>query len=341
LGESSRPFFKGVKEEGQLIVTANSMSDGRVIGLAYRFEVEGDEWVLAEKDYLGLSGWDLLELQYLEFEKSQGGKEFWISGIDTLDNLLQRRVWVGANAVQDQMQELVFPGTGIRTLDHIEPFSYQNKDYLLLARQTGELVLFEIVRGESLTLVLVQRNFLGLSDNPARRNLSAHVIPGLAPSLYVVDQNGELRFIQDFMGMSVPISVKLALSGEENVATRLSRSNWITSIPAAFGSSHDLVLGNTAGGLEYLTSAGETPPNTDLLVKVYPNPSQGPFFILTSKDTKARLVSSLGQILLENIEIRANRPTQINYPFFVPGLYLIQLETAEGQLVTKKILVNQ
>lgn len=341
LGESSRPFFKGLKEDGTLIVTANSKLEGRVVGLAYRFEVEGDEWVLAERDYLQLSGWDLLELQYFEFEKSKGGKEFWISGIDTVNNLLRRRVWIGENTVENQMQELVFPGTGIRTLDHVEPFSFEGKDFLLLARQTGELVLFEIVRGESTNLALLDRNFLGLTDNPARRNLSVHVIPGTAPSLYLADQNGQLRFIRDFMGTAENIAVQLELSGAEKVETRLSRSNWISSVPTAFGNTHDLVLGNTAGGLEYLISLGENPSDAGFKIKVYPNPNQGEFFILASKPSTARLVNSLGQILMDNLELSANRPLRIQYPFMAAGLYLIQITSAEGDREIRKIWVNQ
>jgi hypothetical protein len=341
LGESSRPFFKGVKEDGTLIVTANSKWNGKIVGLAYRFDVKGNDWVLAERDYLGLSTWDLLELQYLEYSGTQGGLEFWISGIDTVNNLLQRRVWVGDNAVQNQMQELVFPGTGIRTLDHLEPFSYEGKEYLLLARQTGELVLFEIVRRESTSLVLLERNFLGLSDNPSRRNLSVHVIQGPEPSLYLVDQNGELRFIRDFMGNAENIPVQLDLGQGERVSTRLSRSTWISSIAAAFGNSRDLVLGNTAGGLEYLKSTGENPSSPEFQMKVYPNPNQGEFFILASKPSKARLVNSLGQILMDDIEITANRPVRVQYPFMAVGLYLIQIESADGDRITRKIWVNQ
>jgi hypothetical protein len=296
---------------------------------------------LAERDYLGLSTWDLLELQYLEYSGTQGGLEFWISGIDTVNNLLQRRVWVGDNAVQNQMQELVFPGTGIRTLDHLEPFSYEGKEYLLLARQTGELVLFEIVRRESTSLVLLERNFLGLSDNPSRRNLSVHVIQGPEPSLYLVDQNGELRFIRDFMGNAENIPVQLNLEQGERIPTRLSRSTWISSITAAFGNSRDLVLGNTAGGLEYLKSTGENPSSPEFQMKVYPNPNQGEFFILASKPSKARLVNSLGQILMDDIEITANRPVRVQYPFMAVGLYLIQIESADGDRITRKIWVNQ
>lgn len=341
LGENSRPFFKGLKEEGKLVVTANSNRSGKVVGLAYRFEIRSNEWTLVEADYLGLSAWDLLELQYLEFTKSQGGQEFWISGIDTVNNLLQRRVWAGSSAVQQQMQEILFPGTGIRTLDHVELFSYQSKDYLLLARQTGELVLFEIVRGDTISLVLRERNFLGFTDSPARRNLSVHVIQGPAPSLYFVDQNGVLGYIQDFMETAVVLQIDLELGGGERVPTRLSRSTWISSLLGAFDTNHDLVLGNTAGGLEYLKSRGENPSNPDFLIKLYPNPNQGDFFILASKAAKGRLVNSLGQILMENLEIPANRPFQIHYPFMAAGLYFIQLESNDGAIVTKKFWVNQ
>lgn len=340
-GENSRPFFKGLKENGELILTANSYWNGKVIGLAYRILVGGTEWELLESDYLGLSEWDLLDLQYLEFTNQQNQREYWIGGIDTVGNFLQRRVWRGFSPVQEQMTEVVFPGTGIRPLDQIELFSYQNKDYLLLARQTGELVLFGLSDAGGNELTLKERNLLGFADNPANRNLSVHVIDGETPALFFVDQNGTLQYISDFMRQSERQQVNIVLGENSTTTTRLSRNSWITSLPAVFGLSRDLVLGNTAGGLEYFSATEQDGGGFDFQVKVYPNPNSGEFYVAVSKPSRLRIINSLGQILVEKVQIPVGVPYLVRYPYMATGLYILQFESENKEYISKKMWVHQ
>lgn len=341
LGENSRPFFKGFETSGELIVTANSFSEGRIIGMAKRFKINGEQWELVESDYLDFSALDLTDLQYFEHLNEANQQTFWISGVDTVNNALQRRIFFGNNQDFSQMREVLIPRTVIRPLDHLEIFVYEGMDYLLLSRQTGELVLYSVDFSASIVLILVEDDFLGFSDNPGSRNLSVHVIPGQKPSLYAVDQRGIMFYISDFMNQSERETVQVALSENQYSQTKLGRNTWITSFPKPFSEERDLLLGNTAGGLEYLKfqSQGNLPDEDEFLVKVYPNPNFGSIKVLVSQSSIGILVNSLGQILAEDILIPAGTEYEIQLPGLAPGLYIIQLTNDKGLNISKKVIV--
>ncbi|MGY6744800.1 MAG: T9SS type A sorting domain-containing protein [Cecembia sp.] len=342
LGENTRPFFKGFKEAGEMILTANSNVDGRVLGLAYQFIKDEKGFRLVETDFLGLSGLNFSDLQYLEYQTASGQNTYWVSGVDTVNFRLERRIFVGRQADMASMRELTVPVTGTRPLDHLEPFSYNNRDYLLLAKQSGELVLFSLDLDGEGRLRLESRDFLGFQDNPASRNLSVHVLQGQNPSLYAIDQRGVLVYIENFMEQNQRQNVQLLLQGTETGQSRFGRNTWLSALSMPFGAGHDLILGNTAGGLEYLKGVqGSLPPSTeDFLVRVYPNPTSGDFRVLSSQNASLRLVNMVGQVIKDHISIQANRVEEIEGFGLAPGVYVLQLLSDSQQKLTRKLLVR-
>jgi hypothetical protein len=123
----------------------------------------------------------------------------------------------------------------------------------------------------------------------------------------------------------------------------MGRNTWITSISQPFSNQKDLLLGNTAGGLEYLKfDAGVIPPvDREFLVKIYPNPSIGNFKILVSQKSKARLVSILGQIIWDELDVSANNETEIQGFNLAPGVYILQLTNEKGQRLSNKIVIRK
>ncbi|WP_291782704.1 T9SS type A sorting domain-containing protein [Cecembia sp.] len=342
LGENTRPFFKGFKDAGEMILTANSKFGGKVLGIAYQFIKEEDVFRLVEKDYLGLSQLDFTDLQYQEYQTASGQNTYWISGVDTVNFRLERRIFVGTQADIGAMVELTVPVTGTRPLDHVEPFSFENRDYVLLAKQSGELVLFSLdLEGEA-RLKLDSRDFLGFQDNPASRNLSVHVLQGQKPSLYAIDQRGVLVFIENFMEQNQRQTIQLRLNASESSQSRFGRNTWISALSMPFGEGHDLIFGNTAGGLEYLKGIeGSLPPSSeDFLVRVYPNPTIGDFRVLSSKNARMRLVNMPGQVIIDNVPIQANRVTDIDGFGLAPGVYVLQFVSDGQQKLTRKLLVR-
>lgn len=341
LGENSRPFFKGFQSDGELIVTGNRVFDGGVRGHAQRWSVKDEEWTLLEDDYLQLSRLKLSDIQYQEFLTSAGRQTYWLSGYDTVNRVVTRRVWMGTSPILEQMQEVTFPETGIRPLDHLEVFSWEGKDYVLLARQTGELVLFEANLSNNPQLRLEERSFLGFNDSPAARNLTVHVVQGSRLDMYAVDQRGIIQFIPDFMNQSERQAIELRLPTGQQVSTRLGRNTWISSLGKTFGGGSDLVLGTTAGGLEWLRMiAGGGSAVEGLQVRVFPNPSEGLVTIVSSEAGEFTVYNSLGQLIRANASIPANSPLLVDLQHLAPGIYFVRVRASSGSWVTKKLIIS-
>jgi len=129
--------------------------------------------------------------------------------------------------------------------------------------------------------------------------------------------------------------------GDQNLPFRSGRNTWISVVNPGFDDQVDLILGSRGGGLTYLSSVKTEETNgRDLLVKIYPNPTSGPFKVISNTAAKARLITSLGQILLDEITIPPNREIEIQAQTLQPGLYFMQLETEDKKVIVKKVLVR-
>ncbi|PRY86260.1 T9SS type A sorting domain-containing protein [Mongoliibacter ruber] len=341
LGENSRPFFKGFASDGELIMTANSFFNGKVVGKAVRFSVTEDVWTLLDEDYLGLSSFDLLDLQYFEYQNAAGNRYYWLVGTDTVNFALTRKIYISSSADFVEKREVVIPNLQSSPLDQIALFNYEGTDHLLLARQTGELVLYKS-RDNFNSLELVERQFLGFSDNPANRNLNIHIVQEGTTSLYAVDQRGVLTYINDFMNQNQRETVQLRGSASlDFLPSRLGRITSISSIPRPFDNSRDLLLGSSGGGLEFLKNE-LTPqiPGEELLLKVFPNPSSGTFSVLSTQRLDLRVVNTLGQVIAEGLEIPANRSNTFQFPLLNPGVYILDFTTDTGRKITRKLIVR-
>lgn len=341
LGENSRPFFRGFGEDGELIVTSNAFFNGKVVGKAARFSVSAQGWSLEDDDYLELSSLDLLDLQYFEYRNAAGNRSYWLVGTDTVNFALTRKIYVSASADFTGKREVLLPGLQVFPLDQISLFTHEGTGHLLLARQTGELVLFKS-RDNFTSLELVERQFLGFSDNPANRNLNIHVVQDGGTSLFAIDQRGVLTFINDFMNQSQRETVLIRNSEAEDFRpSRLGRITSISSIPRPFDNSRDLLLGSSGGGLELLKNKLKAQiPGEELMLKVFPNPSSGTFSVLSSQMLNLRVVNMLGQVIAENLEITANRNNSFQFPLLNPGVYILDFTTENGGKITRKLIVR-
>ncbi|HYD22537.1 MAG TPA: T9SS type A sorting domain-containing protein [Flavipsychrobacter sp.] len=75
-------------------------------------------------------------------------------------------------------------------------------------------------------------------------------------------------------------------------------------------------------------------------VKLYPNPAFSTINIEAPQNGyKLLLINILGQNILTKPTCGENETLDISY--LLPGLYYMQLETKEGQLITKKLLIER
>jgi hypothetical protein len=336
LGENVRPLFQGNALNGELWLTSNLKTDSKVLGQATRFALAGENFSRIDTDFLGLSSLGLIDIQLIDYTSRQGQHFQLAAGTKAINSIPTPKIY----RIQDSnLNEFSLDGLTLRVGDQLTFFPFGGKDHLLVAAQNGSVTLYEVDL-DNLKATLKTANFLGYQDNPANRNLSVAVTSGDKPNLYSVDQTGRLYLIQDFMNSESREEVLVRI-GDQNLPFRLGRNTWITVVNPALGNQVDLILGTRGGGILYLKS--ESPDRSDgddPQVKIYPNPSSGPFSIISNFPAKARLISSLGQIILENIEIPANQVVDVRGHALNPGIYILQLESENRTALTRKVIIR-
>lgn len=345
LGENSRPFFKGNRSAGDLIITANILKEGSAVGQAFRYEMTPSGLSLAERDFLNLSRLGLTELQYLEYQTASRGPIWFVSGVNIEDFLLVRHLYFTYEESLEELQETTIPNITLRSNDHLEFYQEEGEDYLLLARQTGQLMRFKVTFGDNINFELLDQDYLGFSDDPSQRNLVVKTIKKANQiDLYAINQSGILTYLTDFTNPQNPSTpIRLAMPDGTTQNTKLGRNTWIATVPEAFGERTHLILGNNAGGilmLEDISNSIDPPIDGKLQVKLYPNPTSGPVWLLSNAPGKARLVNSLGQVLVEEVEVEANSPREMDLRTLASGMYYLQFTSDSGQGTTKKLIMD-
>ncbi|GAB3648329.1 hypothetical protein GCM10028791_11960 [Echinicola sediminis] len=345
LGENSRPFFKGNYSDGTLIVTANTIKESKPVGQAFRYHWTNNGMELMESDYLDLSSLNLTELQYVEYTSTDQNNYLFISGTEIEDFILIRKLYFAPNLQVGQLTEIELPNIILRPNDHFEFFRSNGEDFLLLARQTGELRRYKVTFGEKVEFELLDENYLGFTDNPSSRNLvvKTALVNGQL-DLFAVDQQGILNHISDFIHSATQTSVLLDMPDGSKKTSKLGRNTWIAALPEVFGAKTHLILGNRAGGLQLLEDSanGSTPPSGEgLKVSLYPNPvaDNTPLKIIANESGQARLINSLGQLIHNNISIEAGIPQEITTSTLASGLYFVEFISGSGKRITKKLIV--
>lgn len=337
LGENTRPFFSGTSFSGELLVTANGKKGSKIVGQAYRMRYTGAQLEVMEEDYLGLSELNLLDLSLLDYTSVSKGNYFLMLGTRTSNAGVPSPVLL--KRVGTLWEEFTLAGLSLRLGDQILLFGHQGKDQLLVAAQNGSLTHYELDL-TARSARLLASNFLGLQDNPANRNLSIAVRSGDQPELYTVDQTGRIYRIRDFLNVPIREEVLVRIQNQE-VPMRLGRSNWLAVANSSLGEEDDLFLGTRGGGLLYLSAASSGGSETgEFRVTTYPNPSSGPFQVVSSLPATGRLISPLGQVLISEVVLPARQAVLVDVPDLAPGIYFLQLQSEDKQVVVKKIWVK-
>ncbi len=345
LGENARPFFQGSQVSGNLVISSNRTIQGRVRSQASLYRLENGVFTELEQDFLGLSEKALREMSYQEWRTSDGRSLHIVTGDIVENNIPRKRIfWRPTSSSPGDFQSSSVTGFDLRGVDHLHFFSHGEMDYLLLGRQTGELVLMRVRLAESqMDFEVLERDFLGFSDNPVNRALTATVHLGTTPSLFAVDQRGMLFVVEDFLNASSGRQeLILELPGStEPVITRLGRNSWITPIPDAFGEKVDLIIGTRAGGLVYLEDIGfssSIPGEEGLRLRIFPNPTSDAITVLSNADAIGTLVGVNGQIIMEGLQVRQGVEQRLDLMGLAPGVYVLRLFSENRGSVAKKIL---
>lgn len=339
LGENSRPIYIGNKTAGAIYVLSNQFQNGQIKSKQSMYELNDGTFHNVDVVNSLLDELNLFDAQNILYNDINSTHHNLISGIKYTDGIPNLTLYE-LTADQTQYLPIEWNGYDPNRGDYLQLFNFENQDYLLVAAQNGSLDLYQL-DFSSETATIIEEEFLGFVDNPANRNLTIAVYPQTSPDLYAVDQNGLLIKIANFMTSSTRTEILVKISNQ-TYPTKLGRDTWIATARPIFEGNPDLILGTRAGGLIYLKAEENSslPGDNEFQIRIYPNPSDGPIKIISNLPAKGRLVTALGQVLLENIEILANEELEIQGSFLTPGLYLLQLEVNGEFNATRKIWIR-
>lgn len=343
VGENARPFFEGNLVNGNLVVAGNIPVEGKVIGKAHHYSFTEGQMKLESEDFMQLSDFGLRELSYQAYRSINDKKYHFVTGDETPlpGQFPIKKLLIKQEDTSDEWATLQIPGFTLRGVDHLHFFNDSREDYLLLARQTGELILFHVRLENGVELELLKRNFLNFSDNPVSRSLSVTVYSGENPILMAVDQRGVLFKFTDFLENENRTTIQISYNGEIFSQSRLGRNSWLTFLPDVFEEKLDLMVGTRAGGLQYLQqlSSDDAPSSEPLQIRLYPNPAGDFTKVLVNRDASVSLIHSSGQVVMENIQIKGRTETDIRLWGLAPGLYIMHCIDDQQHKAHKKLII--
>lgn len=342
-GENSRPFYIGNKSNGELFIAANTKVGDDLQGRIFAYEITANKALLTSSDYLNISELELTEPNYQRYTSNDNQSFHIIAGDIYEENIPYKKIYVAPVASPEARNELVFPSLVLRGLDQVHLFHDQTNDYLLLARQTGELLLYSLDIDNGFELELLENDFLGFIDNPVARNLSVAVKSGASPLLMAINQQGILYAIEDFLQEGESVQVPIHLYDQIFDATRFGKNTSLTFVPELLGEGFDLILGNRAGGLEYLSQLddGGSEPGATTEILLFPNPTNGQAFkLVINRDAKLNLYSTSGKLIYKDISLLKNQENVLNTHGLPPGLYLIEVINDANERHYRKLIVS-
>ncbi|MFC3879139.1 T9SS type A sorting domain-containing protein [Algoriphagus namhaensis] len=336
LGENTRPFFRGNKSSGNLWLSYNTTTASGTQSELASLSLSNGILTVKENVEPSLSNLRLLDAQYLEFVDQQGINHQIVSGIRYENSIPTQQLF---RFDQGNYMDFDLSGYSPSRGDYLQFFEYSAQDYMLVAARNGSLSLYSIDFATQ-SSTLLEEDFLNFRDNPANRNLFVAVWQKENPDLYTSDQLGRVIHIPNFMESELREEIQIEI-GNQLFPTRLGRINALTVIPPLFSEAPDLLLGSSGGGLIYLTGSNTNSPGEgEYLLKIFPNPSTGPIKILSNRSAKGRIVTAMGQVLLDDIEILANQELQIQGMPWTPGLYILQVSVDDEFLESRKFYIQ-
>ena len=342
-GENSRPFFVGNQYTGELYIAANTKVGDEIQGRIWAYELRDNQARLISSNYLNIGELNLTEPSYQRYTTKDNQTYHIVTGDYYENNVPEKKIYLSTISNPENRTELILPSLILRGLDQVHFFHDERDDYLLLARQTGELLLFSFNPNNGYGLELLNNDFLDFIDNPVARNLSVAVQSGASPFLMAINQQGILYALEDFMKETERVQVSINMGETPFEASRFGRNTSITFVPNLLGEGFDLILGNRAGGLEYLSQLddGGTEPGATTEIVLFPNPTHGQEFkIVINRAAKLNIYSTSGALIMEDIDLVKNQENLINGHNLPSGLYMLEILNDANERHYKKLIVS-
>lgn len=365
LGANAVPALIDADGDGDLdlfIGSNGKQTEGQYYGYLSLFENTGNalnpEFTLEDNDYLGLSelsGYDLYPV-FADFNNDQA-MDLFVMLTDPSNRTAMTRLFL--NQVKPG-RGLSFNSAGSQSIDlnlsggDSPCFTDVNEDGLvdlLLGKTTGRLEYYKNEGNTSQSYFkLADPAFLGIDDDYVtfRRNLVPFVVDfdmDGSNDLITSDYTGEINLYSHFQHEPAK-STKLLLNKLTNVADTFHAGykSWITGGNLYANQNPVLILGNIQGGVTlYKNELPVSHKDGDQVeLQIYPNPVEpgNLINIRASRDGRAFIFNSKGQMLENSIFLKAYEIRQFDIGHLPHGLYIINFVDKSGHQTAGKFIYH-
>jgi len=367
VGEKAYPLAIDMDSDGDfdLLLSGNQqLINGRYFGSIAYFENTGSktepQFRYQENDFLSISGLGLINLHLNLIDiNSDNKKDLIVSG--SIPFSFDAETYVFENQASNVGQfefsfnQRILLETPFRPGDH--PYFYDvnfdNQPDLLLGKPTGSLAYYGNSPGSNNNFELIDENFADIPDNYLKRN----VVPAIADldangvsELITIDDSGVLSVYQDFLNSSLStdsiftqvLNNSNSLDDSEFISSRFGSGNTIAVANFFDTRFPSILLGTTAGGLNFLKNvSSEEEERERLVLKVYPNPAaeNDILNVEVSRNSQIELINLMGQVLF-NVTGSSDTPVSIRTDLFATGVYIVRAKSGD-RVKTEKILISR
>jgi hypothetical protein len=293
---------------------------------------------LANRDYMGFSQLNGINMKpQFQDINNDGLTDLVLSYTQVLNGATYLYYMLNKGTAFSDELNLLYTGMGIYENAKVYDINNDGLVDLLIGRSTGRLEYLKN-RGSinAPDFILEDQSFYGLDSSPFRQNTSVDIADLDADGfldLVTGDARGNITLYRDFLNnVDIPLEGETEIINISDVTMTLNLGARIMPVMVNLFNENkpSIVLGTGQGGLNVLRndSAKESPFSGK--VGVYPNPVKVDqlLTIKSIRSAKGRIVSTAGQILIQNLTLVANEESFINVSMLKEGLYILIMEGA-------------